>query len=402
MNSQPPAGALDRALRALRRYPRRAPLTLAYVCLLLATHGWVGHGLSAEAADRVLGHVSTNLDNLREHPVSALLGSVLFFDGTLTDVASPGFAGTLITLGLGVGCFLARAERRWGAARAVAVFLGGHVVATLLTAGVVIVALRQGWYPVEVRQAMDFGVSYGAQTVLATGTPAVPRRGRPLWVVFVLGWPLGGAEWTTAGPLPDFTTVGHLLAAVLGFALLGVLAAGRRARAVGTRRCGRRRAAGGRGSAVGVVGCECGGAGGHGGVRGGSGFFAGHLRAQHRGPVGRCAPAPAVQAGTRPGRPPARWRADPAAPGPAGVEVRDRQTVLGAQPPRCGGPGHGDRSLHLPGTPRAATRPPGVRPDPVPCATGRMGDGRKGTYREGRAGRGRAEGPPALGVAALR
>ncbi|WP_405791886.1 hypothetical protein OG753_37230 [Streptomyces sp. NBC_00029] len=221
MNSQSLRGPSDRALRAVRGYPRRAPLTLAYVCLLLISHAWVGYGLSDERAAAVLGHVSTNLDNLRDHPVSALLGSVMFFDGTLTDVTSTEFVGTFITLGLGVCCCLAWAEHRWGKLRAVAVFLGGHVAATLLTAVVIAVALRHGWYPTAVRQSLDYGVSYGAQTVLAIGTLALPRWGRLPWAVFVLAWPLGGAEWTT-GPLPDFTTIGHLMAAVLGFGLLGV------------------------------------------------------------------------------------------------------------------------------------------------------------------------------------
>ncbi|MEU7604800.1 rhomboid-like protein, partial [Streptomyces sp. NPDC041003] len=201
MNSPSLWGPLGRPLRAIRAYPRRAPLTLAYVCLLLVSHAWVGHGLSTDRAATVLGHVSTNLDNLQDHPVSALLGSALFFDGTLTDVTSTGFVGTLITLGLGVCCCLAWAEHRWGKARAAAVFLGGHVAATLLTAVVITVALRHGWYPAAVRHALDYGVSYGAQTVLAIGTLALPRRGRLPWAAFVLAWPLGGADWT--GPLPD-------------------------------------------------------------------------------------------------------------------------------------------------------------------------------------------------------
>ncbi|MFD9535266.1 rhomboid-like protein [Streptomyces sp. NPDC060010] len=220
MNSQPPWGPAGRLLRAAREYPRRAPLTLVYVCLLLAVHFWIGHGLSADRAAAVLGHVSTNLDDLQDHPLSALLGSALFFDGTLTDVASTEFVGTFITLGLGVCCFLAGAERRWGKLRSAAVFLGGHVAATLLTAAVIAVALRNGWYPVDVRHALDYGVSYGAQTVLAIGTLALPRRARLPWALFVLAWPLGGADWS--GPLPDFTTVGHLIAATLGFALLAV------------------------------------------------------------------------------------------------------------------------------------------------------------------------------------
>lgn len=220
MNAPSPPGPAGRLLRAAREYPRRAPLTLAYVCLLLAVHVWIGHGLSADRAAAVLGHVSTNLDNLQDHPLSALLGSALFFDGTLTDVATTEFAGTFITLGLGVCCFLAVAERRWGKLRSAAVFLGGHVAATLLTAAVIAVAVREGWYPVDVRHALDYGVSYGAQTVLAIGTLALPRRARLPWALFVLAWPLGGADWS--GPLPDFTTIGHLIAAALGFALPAV------------------------------------------------------------------------------------------------------------------------------------------------------------------------------------
>ncbi|WP_199810281.1 MULTISPECIES: rhomboid-like protein [unclassified Streptomyces] len=220
MNSPSASGPWGRSLRAVRAYPRRAPLTLAYVCLLLVGHVWIGQGLSADRAAGVLGHISTNLDNLQDHPLSALLGSVLFFDGTLTDIASTDFVGTFITLGLGVCCFLAWVERRWGKRRAVAVFLGGHVAATLLTAVVIIVALRQGWYPTAVRQSLDYGVSYGAQTVLAIGTLALPRRGRLPWAVFVLAWPLGGADWSA--PLPDFTTIGHVVAALLGFGLSAV------------------------------------------------------------------------------------------------------------------------------------------------------------------------------------
>ncbi|MFD5513609.1 rhomboid-like protein [Streptomyces sp. NPDC127051] len=220
MNSQSLWGPLGRPLRAVCEYPRRAPLTLAYVCLLLIGHVWVNHGPSADRAATVLGYLSTNLDNLQDHPLSALLGSALFFDGTLTDVTSVDFVGTLITFGLGVCCFLAWAEWRWGTPRAVAVFLGGHVVATLLTAVVTAIALQHDWYPTAVRQALDYGVSYGAQTVLAIGTLALPRRGRLPWAVFVLAWPLGGADWT--GPLPDFTTIGHLTAAAVGFGLLGI------------------------------------------------------------------------------------------------------------------------------------------------------------------------------------
>ncbi|MEU6058724.1 rhomboid-like protein [Streptomyces sp. NPDC047097] len=207
-----------RVLDALRSYPRRSPVTFGYVCLLLLTHAWVLYGLTAERADELLRQVSTNLDNLADHPVSAVLGSALFFDGTLTDVTSLYFPATVITLGLGVCCALAWAERRWGPLRAFGVFLAGHLGATLLTAAVITVALRQGWYADDVRRALDYGISYGAQTMMAAATLALPRLARLPWALFVVAWPFGGAEW--AGPLPDFTTVGHVLAAVLGLLLV--------------------------------------------------------------------------------------------------------------------------------------------------------------------------------------
>ncbi|MGF1427025.1 rhomboid-like protein [Kitasatospora sp. LaBMicrA B282] len=212
-------------LLALRNYPRRAPVTFGYLCLLLLTHLLVEQVLPSARAAALLQYVSTNLHNLGDHPVAALLGSALFFDGTLTDVLSLGFVGTTITLGLGIGWCLARLETRRGARTAFGAFLTGHVVATLLTAGVIQLALRHGWYSPDVRHTLDYGISYGSQTVMALATATLPRRARLPWAAFVLLWPFGGLDWS--GPLPDFTTVGHLFAALLGFALILVPSADR-------------------------------------------------------------------------------------------------------------------------------------------------------------------------------
>ncbi|MEU6236335.1 rhomboid-like protein [Kitasatospora sp. NPDC047058] len=218
--AQAPSGApvplLRRLAQGVRRYPRRSPVTFGFVCLLLAGHAWVVHGSSAD----LLQYLGTNVTNLADHPVVSLPGSALFFDGDLTHVSSVAFGATAITLGLGVVVCLAGLERRLGAPRAFGVFFGGHVLASLLTAAVILLALDHGWYPEDVRTATDFGISYGAQTVLALTTAALPSRWRLPWAAFVLGWPLGGLDGS--GPLPDFTTVGHLLAALIGFALIAV------------------------------------------------------------------------------------------------------------------------------------------------------------------------------------
>jgi len=200
-------------LRRLGRTVRRSPVTAGYVALLLATHPW---------ADRLGPVVSTNLHNLGADPVGALAGSALVFDGTLTPSFSLGFAGTLITLGGGVILALAYLERRYGAGRAFGVFAAGHVGATLLTAGVIETALARGWYPPEIRHASDFGISYGAQAAMAAAALRLRHRAWRLpALAAVFAWPLGGAGWS--GPLPDFTTVGHLLAAAIGVAAAPLL-----------------------------------------------------------------------------------------------------------------------------------------------------------------------------------
>lgn len=168
---------IRRVARALGTYVSRSPVTAGYAGLLLSTHLWCAAVLSTAEAQRVVLGVSTNLDNLQDRPVRVLAGSMLFFDGTLTEITSEAFAGTLITLGLGVIVCLAWLERRYGAGRAYALFVLGHLGATLLTVPLIHVALAHGWYPDSVRHATDFGISYGAETVLATGRSCCAGRG---------------------------------------------------------------------------------------------------------------------------------------------------------------------------------------------------------------------------------
>ncbi|WP_409496108.1 rhomboid-like protein [Amycolatopsis sp. cmx-11-12] len=198
----------------LLSYLRRNPVTAGYLAFLLVSHLVLVRLLSLDRADSLLRWISTNLDNLDTHPVGALIGSILFFNGTLTEVWTLEFAGTVITLGLGVGWALAQLERRHGPLWTFSAFLAGHIGATLLTAPIIAYAIHHGWYPVSIRADLDYGISYGAQTALAMVTSGLSNRARPFWILFVLGWPLAGADFS--GALPNFTTIGHLAAAGLG------------------------------------------------------------------------------------------------------------------------------------------------------------------------------------------
>ncbi len=195
----------------VRRYVVAGPWTVGYLVVLLAVHA----GMSWSDPAAFVAWASTNVTNLGAHPVGALVASALIVNGPLLD------PGTLITLWLGVGVALWCVEARHGPVRAAVVFLAGHVGATLLVLPVILAAIRAGRYPVEVRTAVDVGISYGAQAALAAALVALPRWAWAPWVVFVVGWPLLDADWS--GLLPDFTTVGHLIAAAIGFALAATL-----------------------------------------------------------------------------------------------------------------------------------------------------------------------------------
>ncbi|RPE46144.1 hypothetical protein EDD90_9467 [Streptomyces sp. Ag109_O5-1] len=207
--------------RFLENYVHGNPVTAGYLALLLATHAWLVTA-SAPTRRRLLETVSTNVDNLPRHPFLALAGSALFFDGTLTQVKSLYFVGTLITLGAGTAVCLALLERRYGALRAFVVFAVGHVLATALTAAFIVAAVVRGWYPAGVRDALDYGISYGAEAALAAGAVVFLTSVRRIAAITaVVAWPVIGADFSRG--LPDFTTIGHLLAAAIGFALATTL-----------------------------------------------------------------------------------------------------------------------------------------------------------------------------------
>ncbi|NMO90998.1 rhomboid-like protein [Actinomycetospora sp. TBRC 11914] len=195
----------------LRRYVVAGRWTVAYLVVLLGVHAWMAAAPDAAAA--FVAWASTNLVNLGTHPVGSLAASALIVNGPLLD------GGTVITFWVGIGVALWWVEAHHGARRAAAVFVTGHVGATLLTVPVILAAVRAGRYPEDVATTVDVGISYGAQAALAAVVVALPRWAWAPWAVFVLGWPLLDADWS--GLLPDFTTVGHLLAAGLGFLLAG-------------------------------------------------------------------------------------------------------------------------------------------------------------------------------------
>jgi hypothetical protein len=102
----------------------------------------------------------------------------------------------------------------WGSLVLAAVFVYGHVVATLLVFAGLVTGLRLHRLCESLAGAADVGPSYGGVTVLGAllATPALPhaRRWRVAAIVVALAAVLVD---------PTFTDVGHVLALFLGFGI---------------------------------------------------------------------------------------------------------------------------------------------------------------------------------------
>ncbi|MBO1419617.1 hypothetical protein J0670_34055 [Streptomyces sp. FH025] len=173
-------------------------LTTVYVLLLTVTASWLASQSHAERA-RFVRHNSSNVHHMEVGKWWTAFTSGLVVDGV------PAWAGILA-----VALVLGLAEWRWGPARAGAVFVFGHLGATLLTEGAMWVMLTAR-IPGALSRARDVGISYGlvatAGCLLALGPPALRRYGLPALAVVL------AAAWAMNQELAD---AGHLVALTLG------------------------------------------------------------------------------------------------------------------------------------------------------------------------------------------
>jgi hypothetical protein len=158
--------------------------------------------LGPHAQASAVSYMSTNLHNLARGHLDTLVGSAFVTDDSDVYLSLPGLM-----------CLLALGELIWRSGRLIAAFAIGHVGATLIVAVGLAVAVEVGWQPISIADATDVGISYGAAGVLGALTGVIPPRLRPAWI----GWWLGTALVAASGA--DFTSVGHLLALMLGMAL---------------------------------------------------------------------------------------------------------------------------------------------------------------------------------------
>jgi hypothetical protein len=183
---------------------RRGVLALGYA----STFGLVAAYVAARPApvrDAWVAYLSTNLTNLADHPVRALVGSAFVTDdGTVASWVVLAFVG------------LAAAGEALGNVRLAALLAGGHVLATLASEAVLEVQVRTGAMPAVARTIVDVGPSYVVAPALALGLLLCPGLvGR---AASGLGFALLAPHLFGGLPRLEVSSVGHVVA--IGLALL--------------------------------------------------------------------------------------------------------------------------------------------------------------------------------------
>lgn len=202
--------SIARRLAAVLPSPTSTPFAAA-MTLALSVAALV-LGLHSDATADVVAWTSTNVDNLADHPVAAMIGSAFVLPGSAVAELA------LVAVGL------AALERAIGAKRTVVIALAGQVIATLVTEYGAQLAAQAHLIAAAPTDRDDAGVSYVMCAVLAASAMTLPRRNRIaglLVLVAMVGIPLA---WS-----PSMTATGHVLAVAIGAGAMRIaaLSAGR-------------------------------------------------------------------------------------------------------------------------------------------------------------------------------
>jgi hypothetical protein len=194
-----------RGLRAVRAavwsWIRGAPGTYLWLLVLFITTVAM-HRMSPDFELHFLRQRSTNIHELSHNPVRVLVASAFWID-----------SGHWIPYAFLYTAFHAPAERWLGTPRWLAVCALAHVLATLISEGALLIAIREGIAPHHAVNTLDVGVSYALAGVVGilTYRIAPPWRYAYLPIVLLLfGLPL--IEGRT------FTDLGHFVSVLIGLA----------------------------------------------------------------------------------------------------------------------------------------------------------------------------------------
>jgi hypothetical protein len=195
-------------VEGLRALVRGRDVALAYAAVV-AGSSLALFSQSDDRSGRLVLAASTNLDNLRHHPLVVLVVSAFV-------LPSPWALAVLPVLVWAYGV----AQRRLGRAQTLLVAGTGHVVATVLVAFALATGVAQHVLDRRLTHEPDVGVSYGLAAVLGVLLHQLPRRLR-----LPVGLVATAVLVVTALVSETFTDLGHLLAWGIGVVLGSLLAA---------------------------------------------------------------------------------------------------------------------------------------------------------------------------------
>ncbi|MEV6169126.1 rhomboid-like protein [Streptomyces sp. NPDC051954] len=197
---------IDRGPSKVWAYVRSAPGTYVWLGILFVTTVAL-HRMSPEFEAEFLRQRSTNIHELSSNPVRVLVASAMWIDG-----------GYWLPYAALYTVFHAQAERWLGTARWLVVCASAHVLASLISEGALLWAIRHGMAARSAVDTLDIGVSYALAGVVAVLTYriAVPWRYAYAGVVLlVYGVPLAAGR--------TFTDLGHFLSVLIGLACYPVV-----------------------------------------------------------------------------------------------------------------------------------------------------------------------------------
>ncbi|NGO79280.1 hypothetical protein G6045_27030 [Streptomyces sp. YC504] len=188
--------------RPVRSWVRSAPGTHVWLLVIFCTSA-VSVLASDELQMYLLHRNSSNLVQLNEHPVQALLLSAFWIE----NPASLPLYVVLFEL------IHARVERAVGTLRWVVVVATAHIAATLISQKLVLLQIQHHDAPRHLIHVVDIGVSYGLAASAGILTYLLPGRWKWLYGAGVIAF--------FAIPLladATFTDLGHAIALSIGFA----------------------------------------------------------------------------------------------------------------------------------------------------------------------------------------
>jgi hypothetical protein len=192
---------ITRGLHRVWTYVRSAPGTYVWLGILFFTTVAVHH-MSPEFEQEFLRQRSTNIHELSNNPVRVLFASAMWMDeGRWLPYAA------LYTV------FHAQAERWLGTARWLMVCVAAHVLATLISEGALLWAIKNGMAPRSAVDTLDVGVSYALAGVAGVLTYRIAAPWRYPYLLAVLA--VYGEPLATGGTLID---LGHFTSVVIGLA----------------------------------------------------------------------------------------------------------------------------------------------------------------------------------------